>query len=99
MKTMTLSGQSGRLNLKDFVVEFGNWNINTNIERGRPTRSGNFEIQESDRGVLFNDLMGKTINADFYGNENYNGEIIIKKLPFDSTGASITVLFEWTGPM
>jgi hypothetical protein len=75
-----ITGPSGRLNLKDSVIEFGNWNIYENIvgqnEPGLNDWSGSFESQKSDFGVVFS-LLGEQINADFYGDVNYNGNIII----------------------
>jgi hypothetical protein len=69
----TFSGPSGRLNLKDAYIKFGNWNISTNIDKW----SGGFElIQESDIGKVF-PLVGETIDAVFNGGEIYTGKIII----------------------
>jgi hypothetical protein len=78
---MTLiTGTSGRLNLKDSVVKFGNWSINAKIKgQSEPDNndwSGSFESQKSDFGKVFS-LLGEQINADFYGDVNYNGNIII----------------------
>jgi hypothetical protein len=75
-----ITGQSGRLNLKDSSVMLGNWNIFANIvglnEPGQSDWSGSFEIQKSDYfSKLFNSV--GELNADFYGDENYNGKIII----------------------
>lgn len=80
---MTLiTGQSGHLNLKDSVVEFGNWNIFTEIKKGLPEWGGNFEIQESDYGLFFNSLWGsEQINAEFCGDVNYKGKITINEPP------------------
>jgi hypothetical protein len=75
-----ITGQSGRLNLRDSYVKFGDWNIYANIvglnERGLSDWSGSFEIQKSDYFSKIFNSVGE-LNADFYGEENYNGKIII----------------------
>jgi hypothetical protein len=104
VKTITLSGQSGRLNLKDSVVEFGNWRIYENIvgqnEPGLNDWNGSFEIQKSDIGAYFNSLFGgETITADFYGNENCNGKIISKEGYISSDDPIVKSRFIGTGEL
>jgi hypothetical protein len=78
-----ITGQSGRFALNDSYLKFENWNIYANIvELNEPSQSywsGSFEIQKSDFIKVF-PLVGEQIGADFYGNENYSGKIIINQV-------------------
>jgi hypothetical protein len=84
---MTLiTGLSGRLNLKDSIVKFRNWNIYEKLvglnEPNNNYWSGRFEIQKSDYGLFFNSLLGSDpINAEFCGDVNCKGKITINEPP------------------
>lgn len=71
-----ITGQSGRLNLKDSNVEFRNWTIYVPNTSGLKEWMGDFEIQKSDYLMRVMNSVDE-LNAEFYGDENYNGKIII----------------------
>ena len=86
-----ITGQSGCLILKDSKVEFKNWNIYA--DSGRLTKwDGSFEIRRFDYlNKVFN-LHGE-INAEFYGDENYYGKIIITDAPINFSDDFIIAYF------
>jgi hypothetical protein len=90
-------GQSGRLTLNDSYIKFENWNIYVN-NVGLIEWSGNFEIQKSDFFRVF-PLVAQQVNADFYGNKNYNGEIIINGAPCSPSDDPVVVHFRGTGEL
>ena len=90
-------GQSGRLTLNDSYIKFENWNIYAN-NVGLKEWFGSFEIQKSDFFRVFS-LLAQQVNADFYGNENYNGEIIIDETPFGPSDDPVVVYFMVTGEL
>jgi hypothetical protein len=94
-------GQSGRLNLRDSYVIFEHWNINANIVRlNEPSQSswlGSFEILKSDYfSKVFNSI-DEPLNADFYGDENCYGKIIIVDTTVSPHGKTVTIDFRGNG--
>lgn len=61
--------------MKDSYVEFGNWTIYIPNTSGLKEWRGNFEIRKSD--YLMKVMNSDDLTAEFYGDENYNGKIIL----------------------
>lgn len=81
-----ITGQTGRMNLSNSYVVFGDWNININDndEPGlKEPWSGWLEIQKSDYHTILDSInkMNTEISAEFYGDKEikYNGNIQITR--------------------